>query len=84
MRQAAVVGSFYPADPDELTKAVDTLLDRARRRSPEGSATVAPVALVARTRATSARALLQHQHTNACATAHYGALPYWARPTTCR
>ena len=47
MRQAAVAGAFYPADPDELTRAVDTLLDRARLRSPEGTATPAPVALVA-------------------------------------
>jgi AmmeMemoRadiSam system protein B len=47
VRQAAVAGAFYPVDPDELTRAVDTLLDRARLRSPEGTATPAPVALVA-------------------------------------
>jgi AmmeMemoRadiSam system protein B len=46
VRPAAVAGSFYPADADELTAAVDTLLERAQRRASKGSAPPAPVALV--------------------------------------
>src|ERR1035437_2666420 len=50
VRPAAVAGSFYPGDADELTAAVDTLLEQARLRASEGAAVlaqVAPVALVA-------------------------------------
>src|SRR5665647_2279162 len=47
VRPAAVAGSFYPSDADELTAVVDTLLERARLRASEGAAGPAPVALVA-------------------------------------
>src|SRR5450759_869261 len=46
VRPAAVAGSFYPSDADELTAVVDTLLGRARLRASEGAAGPAPVALV--------------------------------------
>src|SRR5450759_919642 len=46
VRPAAVAGSFYPSDADELTAVVDTLLERARLRAPQGAAPPAPVALV--------------------------------------
>ena len=46
MRPAAVAGSFYPGDADELTAVVDTLLERARLREPNDAAGPAPVALV--------------------------------------
>jgi MEMO1 family protein len=50
VRPAAVAGSFYPGDADELTAMVDTLLEQARLRASQGAsvpARVAPVALVA-------------------------------------
>jgi len=47
VRPAAVAGSFYPSDADELAAVVDTLLERARLRASEGAAGPAPVALVA-------------------------------------
>ena len=47
VRPAAVAGSFYPADPDELASIVDTLLQRARLRASERAAAPSPVALVA-------------------------------------
>jgi len=56
VRPAAVAGVFYPGDADELTAAVDSLLERARLRASEDAtataqvaqaAPVAPVALVA-------------------------------------
>jgi AmmeMemoRadiSam system protein B len=46
VRPAAVAGSFYPADPDELAAVVDTLLQGARLRASKVAAAVAPVALV--------------------------------------
>src|ERR1035437_330348 len=46
VRPAAVAGSFYPSDADELTAVVDTLLERARLRASGGAAGPAPVALV--------------------------------------
>jgi len=46
VRPAAVAGSFYPGDADELAAVVDTLLEQARLRASEGT-TPAPVALVA-------------------------------------
>lgn len=47
MRPAAVAGSFYPGDADELAALVDSLLERARLRASEGAVVPAPVALVA-------------------------------------
>jgi AmmeMemoRadiSam system protein B len=47
VRPAAVAGSFYPDDADELAALVDTLLERARQRASEGAVTPAPVALLA-------------------------------------
>jgi len=47
VRPAAVAGSFYPGDPEELTALVDLLLERARLRAPESGVATAPVALVA-------------------------------------
>jgi MEMO1 family protein len=44
VRPAAVAGSFYPGEADELTLAVDTLLARARPRV--GASLPEPVALV--------------------------------------
>jgi len=46
VRPAAVAGSFYPGDADELTAVVDTLLERARLREPNDAVGPAPVALV--------------------------------------
>jgi MEMO1 family protein len=46
VRPAAVAGSFYPGDARELAAVVDTLLQRARLRAPQGAAPPAPVALV--------------------------------------
>lgn len=47
LRPAAVAGSFYPKDADELTAVVDTLLEQARLRASEDAVAPAPVALVA-------------------------------------
>jgi AmmeMemoRadiSam system protein B len=46
VRPAAVAGSFYPGDPGELAAVVETLLEQARLRAPEGAGSSAPVALV--------------------------------------
>ena len=46
VRPAAVAGSFYPRDADELVALVDLLLERARLRRSEGAVAPAPVALV--------------------------------------
>ena len=46
VRPAAVAGSFYPGDADELTAVVDTLLERARLREPNDAVGPAPVGLV--------------------------------------
>jgi len=46
VRPAAVAGSFYPGDADELTAVVDSLLERARLRASGGVLGSAPVALV--------------------------------------
>ena len=46
VRPAAVAGSFYPGDADELTAVVDTLLERARLREPNDAVGPAPIALV--------------------------------------
>src|SRR5665811_1066168 len=46
VRPAAVAGSFYPGDADELTAVVDTLLERARLRKSKDAVGPAPVALV--------------------------------------
>jgi len=47
VRRAAVAGSFYPGDASELAAVIDSLLERARLRAPEGAVAPAPVALVA-------------------------------------
>jgi MEMO1 family protein len=47
VRQPAVEGLFYPADPDELARAVAGLLVDARTRTPTDPIDVAPKALVA-------------------------------------
>ncbi len=47
VRQPAVDGLFYPADPDELTRTVADLLAAARTRRPADPITTAPKALVA-------------------------------------
>ncbi len=47
VRPAAVAGSFYPGDSDELAAVVDTLLERSRRQASEGADAPMPVALVA-------------------------------------
>jgi AmmeMemoRadiSam system protein B len=46
VRPAAVAGSFYPGDADELSAVVDDLLERARLRASDGAVAPAPVALV--------------------------------------
>jgi len=46
VRPAAVAGSFYPGDADELTEAVDSLLEQARLRESTDAVGPAPVALV--------------------------------------
>ena len=47
VRPAAVAGSFYPGDADELVAVVDTLLEQARFEASAGAVTPSPVALVA-------------------------------------
>ena len=47
MRPAAVAGTFYAGNADELATVVDSLLERARLRASKGAVDPAPVALVA-------------------------------------
>ncbi len=46
VRPAAVAGTFYPGDADELAAVVDSLLAGARLRAGEGAVGQAPVVLV--------------------------------------
>jgi len=46
VRPAAVAGSFYPGDADELTAVVDSLLERARPKKSKDAVGPPPVALV--------------------------------------
>ncbi len=42
LRLPAVAGTFYPADPTELTRMIDGYLDRAARLDPEPSILIVP------------------------------------------
>jgi Memo-like protein len=76
VRPAAVAGSFYPCNADELTTAVDTLLGQAWLQASEDAALlaqVAPVALVAQHAGYIYSAPWQRPPTDACVTSRCAA-----------